>query len=48
MIKLIKNAIEFHKTERELNRLDERTLADIGIVRSDIKAVARRGFNPIF
>ncbi len=35
---------DYRRTRRLLNDLDDRLLADIGIQRSDIDAVARRGF----
>lgn len=43
MIRMIKRALEIHRTERELSRLTGRELSDIGITRSDIRNVARRG-----
>lgn len=42
MLKFIKNAIGQSKTARELNRLSDRDLNDIGIARSDIRDIARQ------
>lgn len=42
MLNFIKNAMGQRKTERELNRLSDRDLNDIGIARSDIRDIARQ------
>jgi uncharacterized protein YjiS (DUF1127 family) len=34
----------YDRTYRELSRMDERQLADIGIGRSDIETIARNSF----
>ena len=40
LIHAIRSHIKVRATERALMRLDDRTLADIGLYRSEIKAVA--------
>ena len=45
MIRLFETVRRWHRrnaTIADLNRLDDRILADIGIVRSDIRILARR------
>jgi uncharacterized protein YjiS (DUF1127 family) len=41
----IGNWRRYHTTCRELNRLPQRQLVDIGIFRSDIPAVAKRAID---
>lgn len=41
LIRSYKNWRRFNQTVRELNRLDNRELNDLGIARSDIERVAR-------
>ncbi|HTJ57291.1 MAG TPA: DUF1127 domain-containing protein [Devosiaceae bacterium] len=43
--KKLNQIVQFQRTMRELNSLDNRQLADIGIRREDIAALARRQFN---
>lgn len=38
-----KRAASYRKTVKELNKLNNRELADIGLARGDIEDVARRG-----
>ena len=42
MFKNLVNRLQIFRTISELNKLDDRILADIGVARSDIPAVARR------
>jgi uncharacterized protein YjiS (DUF1127 family) len=44
MIERIRIAVRQRRTQRELSALDDRTLADLGIARSDIPAIARGQF----
>lgn len=41
-IRLVRTWWRYNESMRELARLDDRELADIGITRSDISAIARR------
>lgn len=43
LIRTLKNWRRYNETVRELNRLDARQLADLGISRSDIHRVASGG-----
>lgn len=43
LIRNYRNWREYQNTVSELNRLTNRDLADLGIQRSDIPAVARKG-----
>lgn len=40
----LRRVVDYRRTRRQLNDLDDRLLADIGIRRSEIDAIARRGF----
>ena len=42
MFKNLINRLQISRTISELNKLDDRILADIGLKRSDITAVVRR------
>lgn len=42
MMNFIKAKMAQHVTERELNRLSDRELTDLGINRSDIRTIARQ------
>ncbi|MBU1174015.1 MAG: DUF1127 domain-containing protein [Alphaproteobacteria bacterium] len=41
MNKILRRWNAYHQTVRELNSLDNRALADLGIQRADIPAIAR-------
>jgi uncharacterized protein YjiS (DUF1127 family) len=42
LIRLVRRWRRYHRSIRELSRLDDRELADIGVSRSDIRSVARQ------
>lgn len=48
MINFIKNKIAENRTARELDRLTNKELADIGITRSEIRNIARQHVSTVF